>query len=62
MSTAAIGPGRRRVVINSSYTLAMPTVAIVDRNGILRWIDVHPNYATRTEPRQILDALASLDL
>jgi peroxiredoxin len=48
--------------IDGSYILAMPTVAIVDRNGILRWIDVHPNYATRTEPRQILDALASLDL
>jgi peroxiredoxin len=35
----------------------MPTTVIVDADGVIRWIDVHPNYATRTEPAQILDAL-----
>ena len=38
----------------------MPTVAIVDADGILRWIDVHPDYSSRTEPFEILDALDAL--
>ena len=35
----------------------MPTVAIVDAHGVLRWIDVHPDYTSRTEPADILAAL-----
>jgi hypothetical protein len=38
----------------------MPTVAIIDAAHVLRWIDVHPDYSTRTEPGQILAALDSL--
>ncbi|HEX3872736.1 MAG TPA: peroxiredoxin-like family protein [Solirubrobacteraceae bacterium] len=38
----------------------MPTTVIVDAGGTIRWIDVHPDYATRTEPREILDAVASI--
>jgi hypothetical protein len=38
----------------------MPTVLIVDSSGIIRWIDVHPNYATRTEVADIVDALSAL--
>ena len=34
----------------------MPTVALVDRDGTLRWIDVHPDYSTRTEPDDVLRA------
>jgi len=37
--------------------LPMPTTLIVDRDHRLRWIDVHPNYATRSEPSDILAAL-----
>lgn len=40
-------------------TIPMPTVAVVDAGGTIRWIDVHPNYATRTEPQAILDVLAA---
>ncbi|SEM19777.1 peroxiredoxin-like family protein [Streptacidiphilus jiangxiensis] len=49
--------------VNADRTpgLPMPTVAVVDATGVLRWIDVHPNYATRTEPAAILAALATLD-
>ncbi len=36
--------------------IPMPTVALVDAAGTLRWIDVHPNYTTRTEPEAILAA------
>ncbi len=37
--------------------MPFPTVALVDAEGTLRWIDVQPNYAKRTEPKQILDAV-----
>lgn len=40
--------------------LPMPTVVIVDSTGIIRWIDVHPDYTTRTEVADIVDALTVL--
>jgi peroxiredoxin len=40
--------------------LPMPTVFIVDASGVIRWIDVHPNYTTRTEVADILTALNTL--
>ena len=40
--------------------LPMPTTVLVDAVGTIRWIDVHPNYTSRTEPQSILDAVASL--
>lgn len=39
--------------------LPMPTTLIVDPNHVVRWIDVHPDYTTRSEPAQIIDALAA---
>jgi hypothetical protein len=38
----------------------MPATAILDASRTVRWIDVHPDYTTRTEPRQVLDALDDL--
>ena len=46
---------------DGTHALPMPTVAIVDSAGIIRWIDVHPNYTTRTEVGEIVDALSVLD-
>lgn len=48
--------------VNADHTraLPMPTVAIVDADGVLRWIDVHPNYTTRTEPADVLAALSTI--
>ncbi|HEX6493615.1 MAG TPA: peroxiredoxin-like family protein [Candidatus Dormibacteraeota bacterium] len=43
-------------------TLPMPTVVLVDAAGVMRWIDVHPNYATRSEPSQILEVVDALSL
>ena len=37
--------------------LPMPTVIIADAAGTIRWIDVHRDYTTRTEPGQILQAI-----
>jgi peroxiredoxin len=46
--------------IDGTDSFAMPTVVIVDRDGVIRWIDVHPNYTTRTEPAEIVEAVSSL--
>jgi peroxiredoxin len=47
---------------DGTVTLPMPTVVIADAGHVLRWIDVHPDYSTRTEPAQILGALDGMDL
>jgi peroxiredoxin len=41
-------------------TLPMPATVILDAARTVRWIDVHPDYTTRTEPRQVIDALDHL--
>jgi hypothetical protein len=33
---------------------------LVDGQGVIRWIDVHPDYTTRTEPAEILAAVDEL--
>ena len=40
-------------------TLPMPTTVVVDAAGVIRWIDVHPNYTTRSEVPAILYALSA---
>jgi peroxiredoxin len=57
---ASLGLDVTTVNADGTTSLPMPTVAIVDAKGVLAWIDVHPNYATRTEPVEILDALATV--
>lgn len=42
---------------DGTTTLPMPTVALIDADGVLVWIDVHPDYTTRTESAEILDAI-----
>jgi peroxiredoxin len=37
--------------------LPMPTVVIADADGVIRWIDVHRDYTTRTEPDEVLRAI-----
>lgn len=54
---AALGLDLVDVNADGTRALPMPTVAIVDAAGVLRWIDVHPNYTTRTEPGDVLAAL-----
>ena len=49
-------------VVNASgtTTLPMPTTLILDSDLTVRWVDVHPNYTTRTEPGEILAALDAI--
>lgn len=44
----------------SLHAAAMPTVAILDADHVLRWIDVHPDYSIRTEPAQVISDLDQL--
>jgi peroxiredoxin len=46
---------------DGTITLPMPATVILDAARAVRWIDVHPDYSTRTEPRQVIDALDHLD-
>jgi peroxiredoxin len=50
--------------VNADGTIGvpMPAVAILDGGQVLRWIDVHPDYGTRTEPAQVLNALDELGI
>jgi peroxiredoxin len=56
-----LGLDLTEVNADGTTELPMPTTAIVDANHRLRWIDVHPDYSARTEPKQILDALDELN-
>jgi peroxiredoxin len=46
-------------VVNADGTagLPMPTTVILGPEHVVRWIDVHPDYTSRSEPVQILAAL-----
>lgn len=45
---------------DATDTLPMPTVVIADAKHTLGWIDVHPDYTTRSEVTDILTALDTL--
>jgi peroxiredoxin len=45
---------------DGTIDLPMPATVILDGSHTVRWIDVHPDYTTRTEPQQILEALDRL--
>jgi peroxiredoxin len=53
----SLGLDLREANADGGLGLPMPTVALIDEDRLLRWIDVHPNYAKRTDPREVLDAL-----
>jgi alkyl hydroperoxide reductase subunit AhpC len=46
-------------VVNADGTtgLPMPTTVILGPEHAVRWVDVHPDYTSRSEPVQILAAL-----
>lgn len=41
--------------------LPYPTVLVVDRERVIRYIDVHPDYTIRTDPADILAAVNALE-
>jgi peroxiredoxin len=44
---------------DATDTLPLPTVVLVDAENRIAWIDVHPDYTTRTEVTDILAAVDS---
>jgi peroxiredoxin len=43
------------------WELPYPTVVVVDRGGIVRFADVHPDWMVRTEAATIIEAVKALD-
>jgi peroxiredoxin len=48
------------IYVDGTPAIPMPTTLILDRDRIVQWVDVHPDYSTRSEPEQILAALDAL--
>jgi peroxiredoxin len=46
---------------DGTVTLPMPATVILDASRTVRWIDVHSDYRTHTEPGQVLAALDTMD-
>ena len=42
---------------DASWTLPMPARFVIDRQGIIRMADSDPDYTTRPEPQDTLDAV-----
>jgi peroxiredoxin len=55
-----LGVDIRTTRADGGTVLPMPTVLIVDRDQIARFVDIHPDYTGRTEVAGILDALDAL--
>ena len=55
-----LGLDLEAVNASETTTLPMPTTLILDPDLTVRWIDVHPDYTTRTEPAEILAALDAI--
>ena len=45
---------------DGTTTVPMPATVILDAARAVRWIDVHPDYSTRTEPQKVIGALDHL--
>jgi peroxiredoxin len=53
----SLGIDLRENNADGTAAVPMPTVLLVDSNAAIRWIDVHPNYTTRTDVGNILAAI-----
>ncbi len=56
----ALGVDIRATRADGGTALPMPTVLIVDRNRVVRFVEIHPDYTGRTEVEDILAALKTL--
>ena len=57
---AQLGLDLEAVNADGTTALPMPTVLILDPDLTVRWVDVHPDYTTRSEPAEILAALDAI--
>ena len=54
-----LGLDIRTARADGGTVLPMPTVVIVDRDHVVRFVDIHPDYTGRTEVNDILAALST---
>jgi peroxiredoxin len=59
-SQAALGFEVAATNADGTAVIPMPTTVIVDTDRTIRWIDVHPDFGTRSEPAEILAAFDEL--
>ncbi len=57
---AKLGLDLADINADGTYELPMPTTVLVDGDGTIRWMDVHPDYTTRSETAEILAAVDAL--
>jgi peroxiredoxin len=57
----AIGTDLTELNGDGTEAVPMPTVVVVDPAGVIRWIDVHTDYTTRTEVGDIIAAVTALE-
>lgn len=50
----------KRINGDDSWVLAMPARYVIDPEGIIRSVDVNPDYTVRTEPEETLQVLQLL--
>jgi len=55
-----LGLDLQAVNADGTTALPMPTVLILDPDLTVRWVDVHPDYTTRSESAEILAALDAI--
>lgn len=53
-SQTSIGVDLSEINADGTFDLPLATVVVVDAPGTIAWIDVHPDYTTRSEPGRIL--------
>jgi peroxiredoxin len=46
---------------DDSWTLPMPTRLIIDREGIIRYREVNPDYTVRPDPAETIEALKRMN-
>jgi peroxiredoxin len=57
---ASLGLDVAEVNADGTRTLPMPTAVVLDAAGVIRWIDVHPDYTTRSDVGRILRAVEAV--
>lgn len=45
---------------DTSWTLPMPTRLIIDRDGIIRYAEINPDYTVRPDPEDTIEALRKI--
>ena len=60
MTQRKLGVDIRTTRADNGTLLPMPTVLIIDRDHVVRFVDIHPDYTGRTEVNDILTAVQTL--